>query len=76
MTANWSATSAALDHVSKTNGWTHINTFGLYCTPTQVCPSFVGSVPVKGDQVHLTLEYANKIVPALREQFTEAGIPI
>lgn len=76
VTANWSATSSALDHVSKTNGWTHINTFGLYCTPTQVCPSFVGSVPVKGDQVHLTLEYANKIVPALREQFTEAGIPI
>ncbi|NKS94615.1 acyltransferase family protein [Rhodococcus hoagii] len=72
----WSATSTTTGIMAKRNGWVHINTVPLYCTQNLVCPSFAGGVPIKVDQVHLSYEYANKIVPALREQFTQAGVPL
>ncbi|WP_345376935.1 acyltransferase family protein [Frondihabitans cladoniiphilus] len=38
-----------------------------------LCPAFVGTVPVKLDRFHLTATYSKKITPALRELLTTAG---
>ncbi|PBC44481.1 acyltransferase [Rhodococcus sp. ACPA4] len=72
----WASTLTETGAVAQRNGWVHVDTLPLYCTPNRLCPSFVGEVPTKADHVHMTIEYANKIVPALREQFADSGVPL
>lgn len=39
-----------------------------------VCPAFAGNTPVRYDQTHITVAYAEKIAPALREELVAAGV--
>lgn len=48
-------------------GGSYVSTLPIFCSANNVCPSFVGTTPVKLDQVHMTVWYAEKSAPALGE---------
>ncbi|MFD6058108.1 acyltransferase family protein [Rhodococcus wratislaviensis] len=71
--ALWLDVLAMESEMSQSNHWLHINTLPMFCTTSQYCPSFIGSTPVKVDQVHLTSEYAVAMAPALMEKLQSVG---
>lgn len=50
---------------------TYLDTLALFCANGN-CPAFAGNVPMKSDGAHMTIEYGEKITPALRELLSEA----
>ncbi|UPW06023.1 acyltransferase [Rhodococcus pyridinivorans] len=45
---------------------TFIDSRSWFCTPDGYCPSFVGTLPVRMDTVHMSPAYADYISPALK----------
>ncbi|WP_309667513.1 hypothetical protein [Microbacterium paludicola] len=39
-----------------------------------VCPAFAGDIPTRYDRTHLTVAYAEHIVPALRAELAARGL--
>lgn len=64
--ASWSDVFNAESGVAKANRWSVVDTRRLYCLD-RFCPAFVGDVPTKSDRAHITIEYGERIAPALRE---------
>jgi peptidoglycan/LPS O-acetylase OafA/YrhL len=65
-TMEWSNVASLESKLAKELGGTHVDASSLFCFGGR-CPSFVSGMPVKRDKVHITPEYGEMIVPALRE---------
>lgn len=64
--SSWSEAFNAESRMATTNNWSLVDTRSLYCVG-RFCPAFVGELPTKSDRAHITIEYGEKIAPALRE---------
>jgi peptidoglycan/LPS O-acetylase OafA/YrhL len=69
----WRDMMAATQEVAAASGERAIDAVGLGCWE-DVCPAFAGTTPVRYDQTHITVAFAEKIAPALREELAAAGI--
>lgn len=45
----------------------YVDTHTWFCAPTNECPSFIGSTPLKRDAVHTTRQYATAMAPVFRQ---------
>ncbi|UVF60307.1 hypothetical protein SEA_MURP_33 [Gordonia phage Murp] len=45
-----------------------------FCTSEGQCPAFVGTTPVKLDELHMTPQYGAKITPAIGETLAQLGV--
>ena len=70
MDEGWGATTRG---VAADLGGVFVDTSVWFCH-AGVCPSFVGSTPMKRDTVHMTPEYAISIAPAVRETLESMGL--
>lgn len=59
--------TAAERRAVESVGGKYVDTVSLFCTPDGLCPAFAGKTPMKMDDVHINLSYAEKIAPALAE---------
>lgn len=64
--SSWSEAFNAESRMVTANNWSLVDTRPLYCVD-RFCPAFVGELPTKSDRAHITIEYGEKIAPALRE---------
>lgn len=48
-------------------GGKYVDTAALFCTPEGSCPAFAGKTPMKMDDIHVNLWYAEKIASGLAE---------
>ncbi|WP_460775561.1 acyltransferase family protein [Microbacterium sp. GXF7504] len=69
----WRAMAAATAEDAGAVGERYVDAVGLVCWEG-VCPGFAGGIPVRYDQTHLTVAYAEHVAPALREALTAAGV--
>lgn len=69
VTDQWSAVARAEEVLANKLGAQYIDSQQWFCVNGR-CPSFVGTTPVKQDEVHMTQDYAKKIGPAIRENLT------
>lgn len=66
VTSRWIDVAAAEESLAQKIGATFIDSRQWFCTDA-LCPAYVGTTPVKLDEVHMTQQYAVKIAPAIRE---------
>ncbi len=45
-----------------------------FCNDEGVCPAFVGSIPTRMDEFHMTPDYGKRITPVIGEALTTAGV--
>jgi peptidoglycan/LPS O-acetylase OafA/YrhL len=60
-------TAQAMSGAAAAAGAKFVDTREWFCGSSGYCPAFVGSVPVKRDTVHTTKQYAEVLVPVLRD---------
>lgn len=46
-----------------------------FCSESGACPAFVGTTPVKRDNVHTTKQYAGTLVPVFKDAITSVTTP-
>lgn len=73
VTDTWKARSRADRNLAYRVGGTYVDTRGLFCTPDNYCPSFVGTTPMKSDSSHMTIEYGAKISAPFNEVLVANG---
>lgn len=66
--SNYNAWAYNLKGVASGIGGTYLDTTLLYCADN-LCPIFVKTIPKTKDGVHMTVNYAQYIAPALKELF-------
>lgn len=59
--------------IAKNLSGTAINVAPLFCAQG-LCPAFVGDTPARVDLNHMSIQYAQKIVPALRALLSSNGV--
>lgn len=67
----WAATEKSL--AQSLENAVYVDTTPWFCTQG-LCPSFVGTTPMKLDATHITAAYAEKLGPVVRETFQKEGI--
>ena len=72
----WYSRAEAEQKLAASLGGAWIDSRPWFCSPSQRCPSFVGTTPARVDETHMAPPYASKIAPAVAESFTAAGIPL
>ncbi|MEU5842324.1 acyltransferase family protein [Rhodococcus sp. NPDC047139] len=70
ITDRWRERAVAEQRYSERMGGAFVDTNRWFCTAEGLCPSFVGSTPVKSDNVHMTIEYGSKISQVMAEQMS------
>lgn len=75
VTDTWTGIQKVDAETAKAVGGAMVNTSDLFCVASY-CPAFAGSLPIKRDATHMIPDYANRIVPGLRELLsrTEVGV--
>ncbi|OZD85773.1 acyltransferase [Rhodococcus sp. 05-339-2] len=74
VTDTWKARSRADRNLAYRVGGAYVDTRGLFCTPDNYCPSFVGTTPMKSDSAHMTIEYGAKVSSAIAEILGANGV--
>ncbi|MFC9836874.1 acyltransferase family protein [Rhodococcus sp. NPDC127530] len=74
VTTRWSNRAAVEDNYSHTRGGMFIDSRRWFCTSDGHCPSFVGTIPVKRDEAHMTPAYGSLISPAFAETLRSIGL--
>jgi peptidoglycan/LPS O-acetylase OafA/YrhL len=69
----WLDFAEAEQNLASQIGGVWIDSRPWFCN-AGLCPSFVGTTPTKSDLTHLSPAYGRKIVPAMRESFSSAGV--
>jgi hypothetical protein len=69
----WNAMQAAAEAVAAETGDHAIASLDFSCVDG-VCPAFAGGMPIRYDESHLTVAYAEHIVPVLRAELTATGL--
>ena len=71
---HWVEMALAERRLASAIGADFVDSRPWFCSEAGQCPSFVGTTPVKRDQVHMTPEYADLITPAVRERLEKEGL--
>lgn len=58
---------AAERRAVESTGGKYVDTTSLFCVPDGLCPAFAGATPMKMDDIHVNLWYAEKIAAAFAE---------
>jgi hypothetical protein len=69
----WTETADAESTAAAAAGWNYVDTRDWFCV-NGTCPSFVGTIPMKRDAVHLSKEYAELLAPIFGAALTKIGI--
>ncbi|MDH2413338.1 acyltransferase family protein [Nocardioides sp. CER19] len=69
----WKAQRTADRAMVKSLGGTWIDARDWFCAFGR-CPAFVGTTPTKVDASHMTVSYALRIAPAVKETLVRAGV--
>ncbi|WP_416954508.1 acyltransferase family protein [Nocardioides sp. T5] len=67
VTGQWLQQAAAEKDIASNVGGQFVDSRHWFCAD-DLCPAFVGSTPMKSDQVHITPQYQKLIVPAVTER--------
>ena len=71
---HWTTMAVAERRLADRIGAAFVDSRPWFCNAAGRCPSFVGTTPVKRDQVHMTPGFAELITPAIEERFSTAGL--
>lgn len=74
VTSQWSSVAKEERLIAESLDAVYIDTVSWFCSPTGSCPAFIGTIPTKMDQVHMTPAYAMKLVPIARRAFLNENI--
>ena len=74
VTSQWKRMASVERKLAASVGGAWIDSRPWFCGSQQLCPSFVGVTPTKGDEFHLTAAYGQKIWPVINESFEIAGV--
>lgn len=69
---SWTTISESEAKAANSAGANYVDTQSLFCTDGG-CPPVIDSVPVKHDNTHITMAYANLVSPALVELIGKIG---
>ena len=69
----WLQTAEAARAVAAAQNGAWIDSRRWFCVQ-DLCPAFVGSTPVKLDNRHVTISYAEKITPGIENSLRAAGV--
>ena len=69
----WQQMEALAERAAAASGDHAISSLPFSCWEG-VCPAFAGSLPVKYDQTHLSVPFAERIAPILRAELAAAGL--
>lgn len=69
----WQQMEALAERTAAASGDHAISSLPFSCWEG-VCPAFAGTLPVKYDQTHLSVPFAERIAPILRAELTAAGL--
>jgi peptidoglycan/LPS O-acetylase OafA/YrhL len=72
----WKATSKAERTLQAVNGAVWVDSRPWFCSPSQMCPAFVGTTPARVDEIHMAPPYGIKILPAFAESLRAAGVAL
>jgi SGNH domain (fused to AT3 domains) len=65
----WVSLAKAEADSARADGASFMDTSLWYCSVRGPCPSFVGTTPMRFDNVHVTSEYASLLVPVFNARF-------
>ena len=68
VTRHWSSMADVESSLATTMGGVFVDSRPWFCNAQGLCPTSIGNTPTKMDLVHMTPEYARKLVPALDEE--------
>lgn len=74
ITPRWSAMGQAEQQLAQSIGGTWIDSQTWFCGNQRRCPSFVGDIITKTDEVHMTPTYGQRITPVIAESLHAAGV--
>ncbi|MDF2580149.1 MAG: acyltransferase, partial [Microbacterium sp.] len=74
VSSTWGQMESAAERVAAASGDHAVSSLPLTCWEL-VCPAFAGDIPTRYDRTHLTVAYAEHIVPALRAELAARGLP-
>ncbi|WP_425561445.1 SGNH hydrolase domain-containing protein [Microbacterium binotii] len=69
----WQQMEAFAERAAAASGDHAISSLPFSCWEG-VCPAFAGTLPVKYDQTHLSVPFAEHIAPILRAELAAAGL--
>lgn len=73
VSSTWGQMESAAEQVAAASGDHAVSSLPLTCWEL-VCPAFAGDIPTRYDRTHLTVAYAEHIVPALRAELAARGL--
>ncbi|WJM16291.1 acyltransferase family protein [Microbacterium arborescens] len=73
VSSTWGQMESAAERVAAASGDHAVSSLPLTCWEL-VCPAFAGDIPTRYDRTHLTVAYAEHIVPALRAELAARGL--
>jgi peptidoglycan/LPS O-acetylase OafA/YrhL len=69
----WNDFEAAFEAAAPQTGDHAVSSLPFSCVDGQ-CPAFAGTLPTKYDQVHVTVQYSERVAPAIQWAFTAQGL--
>ncbi|OWP21813.1 acyltransferase [Microbacterium sp. AISO3] len=73
VSSTWGQMESAAEQVAAASGNHAVSSLPFACWEL-VCPAFAGDIPTRYDRTHLTVAYAEHIVPALRAELAARGL--
>ncbi|RAZ33173.1 acyltransferase family protein [Microbacterium sp. SMR1] len=73
VSSTWGQMESAAEQVAAASGNHAVSSLPFTCWEL-VCPAFAGDIPTRYDRTHLTVAYAEHIVPALRAELAARGL--
>jgi peptidoglycan/LPS O-acetylase OafA/YrhL len=74
VTNDWLSMAATEQRLAESVGGVWVDSRPWFCSTDGLCPSFVGSTPMKHDNVHMTRAYEELIYPVIGESLRAAGV--
>lgn len=70
----WKSTAVAEQQLARAVNGVWVDSLPWFCYDERRCPSFVGNILTKRDDVHMTLSYGEKILPVIQESLVASGV--
>lgn len=74
LSVQYEVTSEAYSAAATATGAAYIDTRRWFCNDEGLCPAFVGTTPLKRDQIHTTRQYAGVLAPIFKDELKKIGL--
>ncbi|WP_308193915.1 acyltransferase family protein [Mycolicibacterium neoaurum] len=74
VTPRWHAIADVERRVAASVGGVWVDSRPWFCSTSELCPAFVGSLLTKRDRPHMSMAYAQRITPVIEESLRQAGV--